>query len=88
MSRLYLTDEIALKRDFKILDGSLPQALRLVLAHTGAKAGLIDRVQALISVISKGKSLAREFIETRCHRAPISRATCASRKAWLPASRT
>jgi HD-GYP domain-containing protein (c-di-GMP phosphodiesterase class II) len=68
MSRLYLTDEIALKRDFKILDGSLPQALRLVLAHTGAKAGLIDRVQALISVISKGKSLAREFIETRCHR--------------------
>ena len=37
--QLYLTDDLAFKRDFKQIDGSLPQVLRFVLSHTGIKAG-------------------------------------------------
>ena len=40
--QLYLTDDIVFKRDIKQIDGSLPQALRFVLGHTGMGAGLTD----------------------------------------------
>ena len=65
---LYLTDDIAFKRDFKEIDGSLPQALRFVLAHTGLQAGLAERFRALVNVFQNGGEIAREMIETRCHR--------------------
>ena len=41
---LYLTDDLSFKGDFKFIDGSLPQALRFVLGHTGLKAGLAERL--------------------------------------------
>src|SRR5262245_14643656 len=65
---LYLTDDLAFKRDFKQIDGSLPQALRFVLAHTGLKAGLAERFRAIINIFQNGGEIARELIETRCHR--------------------
>ncbi len=64
---LYLTDDLTFKKDFKWIDGSLPQALRFILNHTGLKAGLAERFGALINVMSNGGNISRELIETRCH---------------------
>ena len=66
--QLYLADDIQFKHDFKQIDGSLPQALRFVLSHTGLQAGLTERFRALINVFQNGGTIARELIETRCHR--------------------
>lgn len=66
--QLYLADDIQFKHDFKQIDGSLPQALRFVLAHTGLQAGLTERFRALINIFQNGGTIARELIETRCQR--------------------
>jgi HD-GYP domain-containing protein (c-di-GMP phosphodiesterase class II) len=66
--QLYLTDDLTFKYDFKQIDGSLPQALRFVLTHTGLKAGLAERFRAIIQIFRNGGEIARELIETRCHR--------------------
>jgi HD-GYP domain-containing protein (c-di-GMP phosphodiesterase class II) len=66
--QLYLADDLQFKHDFKQIDGSLPQALRFVLAHTGLQAGLTERFRALINIFQNGGKIARELIETRCHR--------------------
>lgn len=72
--QLYLTDDLAFKRDFKMLDGGLPQLMRFVLSHTGLEAGLAGRFRALMTVFSRGEQLATELIQTRCQRgAAISR---------------
>jgi HD-GYP domain-containing protein (c-di-GMP phosphodiesterase class II) len=66
--KLYLTDDLDFKRDFKSVDGSLPEILRFVLAHTGMKAGLAERFRAMVNIARNGGEIARELIETRCHR--------------------
>jgi HD-GYP domain-containing protein (c-di-GMP phosphodiesterase class II) len=66
--RLFLTDDLSFKHDAKTIDGSLPQALRFVLSHTGLKAGLADRFRTLVTVFIKSGEIARELIETRCQR--------------------
>jgi HD-GYP domain-containing protein (c-di-GMP phosphodiesterase class II) len=66
--QLYLTDDLSFKHDFKQIDGSLPQALRFVLAHTGLQAGLAERFRALINLFQNGGEIARELIDTRCQR--------------------
>ena len=66
--RLFLTDDITFKHDAKTIDGSLPQALRFVLSHTGLQAGLADRIRSLINVFLSSGQIARELVETRCHR--------------------
>ncbi|AWM00629.1 HD-GYP domain-containing protein [Bradyrhizobium amphicarpaeae] len=65
---LYLTDDLSFKQDFKLIDGSLSQALRFVLSHTGLKAGLAERFRAIVNIFQNGGEIARELIETRCHR--------------------
>ena len=40
---LYLTDDLAFKRDFKRVGDGFPQVVRFVLQHTGLKAGLAER---------------------------------------------
>jgi len=65
---LYLTDDLTFKSDFKRIDGSLPQALRFVLSHTGMKAGLSERFRAILNIFQNGGQIARELIDTRCHR--------------------
>ncbi|PTM42024.1 HD domain-containing protein [Bosea sp. 124] len=65
---LYLADDLAFKKDFKLLDGSLPQVLRFVLSHTGAHAGLAERFRSVINILRNGGEIARELIETRCQR--------------------
>lgn len=66
--QLYLTDDLTFKGDFKYWDGSLPQALRFVLSHTGLQAGLSERFRAIVNVLKEGGEIARELIETRCIR--------------------
>lgn len=65
---LYLTDDLAFKRDFKWVDGSLPQVLRFVLRHTGTSAGIISRFKALTEIFTNGDAIAQELIQTRCTR--------------------
>ena len=66
--QLYLTDDISFKRDFKQIDGSLPQALRFVLGHTGLETGLAERFRAIINILRNGGEISKELIEARCHR--------------------
>lgn len=66
--QLYMTDDLSFKRDAKLIDGSLPQALRFVLAHTGLKAGLAERIRALIAAFQTAGTAPKELVETRCHR--------------------
>ncbi len=66
--QLYLTDDIVFKRDIKQIDGSLPQALRFVLSHTGMGAGLAERMRGLIQAFQTAGTAPKELVETRCHR--------------------
>lgn len=65
---LYLTDDLAFKRDFKWVDGSLPQVLRFVLRHTGSSAGILSRLGAISDIFKHGDEIAQELIKTRCTR--------------------
>lgn len=65
---LYLVNDLEFKRDFKLIDGSLPQALRFVLSHTGLKAGLAERFRAIINIFQNGGVISTELIQTRCQR--------------------
>jgi len=66
--QLYMVDDIAFKRDFMTVNGSLPQVLRFVLSHTGMHAGLADRFRALVHIFQNGGQIAQELMETRCDR--------------------
>jgi putative nucleotidyltransferase with HDIG domain len=65
---LYLVDDRSFKTDFKRIDGSLPQALRFVLSHTGLKSGLAERFRAMIHIFQNGGEISNELIATRCQR--------------------
>jgi HD-GYP domain-containing protein (c-di-GMP phosphodiesterase class II) len=65
---LYLADDLTFKHDFKLIDGSLPQALRFVLGHTGPDSGLAERLRTIIVVLKNGGEISRQMIEARCHR--------------------
>jgi HD-GYP domain-containing protein (c-di-GMP phosphodiesterase class II) len=65
---LYVGDDLSFKRDFKWVDGSLPQVLRFVLRHTGPQVGLMERLKALGGILKNGDGIAQELIHTRCTR--------------------
>jgi HD-GYP domain-containing protein (c-di-GMP phosphodiesterase class II) len=65
---LYLTDDLSFKREFKLVGESLPQMLRFVFSHTGASAGLPQRVRAVLNILRNGPQIAQELIQTRCQR--------------------
>jgi HD-GYP domain-containing protein (c-di-GMP phosphodiesterase class II) len=65
---LYMTDDIAFKRDFKWVDGSFPQVVRFVLQHTGLGAGLLDKFKLLLSSMRTREEAAQELVTTRCQR--------------------
>jgi putative nucleotidyltransferase with HDIG domain len=66
--QLYLTDDHAFKSDFKLIDGSLSQALRFVISHTGLESGMAERFRAIINIMRNGGEISRELIEARCTR--------------------
>ena len=65
---LYLADDLTFKRDFKTIDTSLTAALRFVFAQTGLDSGLSERFRAIVNIMQNGGDIARNLIETRCHR--------------------
>ena len=65
---LYLADDLNFKKDFKLVNGSLPQALRFVMSHTGLQAGMAERFRAIINIFQNGGEISRELVETRCTR--------------------
>ena len=66
--KLYLADDLGFKRDFKLIDGSLSAALRFVLNQTARGSGLSERFRSVVHILQNGGEIARELIETRCHR--------------------
>lgn len=68
ISELYLTDDLSFKRDFKWVDGSLTQALKFVISHTGLNSSLSDRFSAMLNIFRNGGDIAQELIQTRCQR--------------------
>jgi HD-GYP domain-containing protein (c-di-GMP phosphodiesterase class II) len=65
---LYLTDDLAFKRDFKTAGVALPQVVQFVLEHTGIHAGLAQRFRSVLNIFQNGGRIAHELIETRCQR--------------------
>ncbi len=68
ISQLYRTDDLRFKRDFKLVGDGLPQVLGFVLDHTGMRDGLSQRFRSIVNIFQNGGEIARELIETRCHR--------------------
>ena len=66
--QLYLSDDIAFKRDFKSVNDSLPKVLGFVFSHTGLKSGLAERLKAILHIMQNGGDIADDLIETRCQR--------------------
>ncbi len=65
---LYLTDDLAFKRDFKIVGDSVPEVVKFVLTHTGLQSALAERFRSILGIFQNGNQIARELIETRCQR--------------------
>ncbi len=65
---LYLTDDLAFKRDFKTVGDGLPQVLRFVFGHTGLNAGLAGRLRSVVNILRNGRQITDELIRTRCTR--------------------
>ncbi len=65
---LYMTDDLAFKRDFKTVDGSLPQMVRFALDHTALGAGLLARFKVMLESLRNKEDAEQELITTRCQR--------------------
>jgi len=65
---LFRTNEIELKRGFKLLDGSPKNGLQFVLKHAGRAQGLKHKIGGTFDVLRKTGSLVNEMVDTRCHR--------------------
>lgn len=65
---LYVTDDLAFKRDIKTMDGSLPQVIRFVLGHTGLGTGLFQKFKIMLEAVKTKEEAAQELIVTRCQR--------------------
>lgn len=68
IAELYLTDDRALKHDFKLLPEGIGPTLRFVLARTGEGARMPDRVRAVLRILRDGSAIMRDVIQTRCTR--------------------
>ncbi|MBO9575870.1 MAG: HD domain-containing protein [Sphingobium sp.] len=68
IAELYLTDDRAFKRDYKLLGTDLPSILGFVFRKTGRGHRLADRAKAIGNIIRNGPEIARSLIETRCVR--------------------
>jgi HD-GYP domain-containing protein (c-di-GMP phosphodiesterase class II) len=68
LCELFLTDDLAFKRDRRAMGLGLPSLLNFVIRHTGVKAGLAQRLRAVANAVQNGTEIARELVETRCSR--------------------
>ncbi len=65
---LFLTDDLAFKREAKLVNDGAVQALRFILGHTGRDVALATRVRTVINVVQHSTDFIHEIIDTRCHR--------------------
>lgn len=65
---LYLTDDLAFKRDFKSVDGSLPQMVKFAVEHTALGAGLLERLKVMLTSLKNKEAAEQELVATRCQR--------------------
>ena len=65
---LFLTDDLTFKQHRRTLGLSLPSQMTFVVRHTGARAGLAERVRAIVNAVQNGGELHRELTEARCSR--------------------
>ncbi|QTD57714.1 HD-GYP domain-containing protein [Parasphingorhabdus cellanae] len=65
---LYLADDLAVKRDYKLIDGKTKNVLQFVLSRTAADLPISQRISALANVIVNGAKLETDIIATRCIR--------------------
>ena len=68
LCQLLLTDDLGFKRDRKTVGLSLPSLMGFVVRHTGARAGLMERLRAIVNAVQNGGEIHRELTETRCSR--------------------
>lgn len=66
--KLYISDDLGFKRDFKTVGDNLPSVLGFVFSHTGLKAGLAERLRAILNIMQNGGEIADDLIQTRCER--------------------
>ncbi|MCM2291187.1 HD domain-containing protein [Allorhizobium sp. BGMRC 0089] len=65
---LYVSDDIAFKRNYKVVDGSFSQVIRFILANAGTQTGMVERLRTVMSVMKNGGQASLELIQTRCQR--------------------
>jgi putative nucleotidyltransferase with HDIG domain len=65
---LYLTDDLAFKRDYKRVGESLADVLRFVFGHTGLNAGPARRLRSVVNILRNGVAITDDLIKTRCTR--------------------
>jgi len=68
LCELFLTDDLAFKRERRTVGMSLPSLLRFVIRHTGPAAGVRERVRAIANVVQNGGEIHRELTEQRSSR--------------------
>ena len=68
VSELFLTDDLAFKHDRRLAGLSLSSRMRFVIRHTGAKAGLAERLRAVVNAVQNDGEIHRELTETRSSR--------------------
>ena len=68
LCELYVTDDLTFKRDYKLVDRTLPHLMRFVLGHSGLNTDLASRFRTVMTVFREGGDFEQELIETRCTR--------------------
>jgi HD-GYP domain-containing protein (c-di-GMP phosphodiesterase class II) len=68
LCELFLTDDLSFKHDRKTVGLGLPSLMNFVIRHTGVKAGLAERLRAVVNAVQNGSEIHRELTETRCSR--------------------
>jgi len=68
VAQLYLGDDRALKRDFKLLGTSLTDAFSFVLRKTGQNVSIGRRISAVTNILRNADTVMQELVQTRCTR--------------------
>lgn len=64
--KLYMTDDLAFKKEFKTVGPGLSSAVKFVIKNAGSGQNWINRVSTILDTLKNGPDYAQELIETRC----------------------
>lgn len=68
LADFYGVDDLAFKRAFKTVGPRLTDAIDFLLGNAAKRLGPVARMRALVHIFRNSGQVARELIETRCHR--------------------